>query len=1300
MLTIDFAPHFGAEATNFGGGEKLSNVPVYLIFWGSSWVNNQKTTDIENAAAALYNSPYLSGLKQYGSDGHAFYAGAVINTSDPANGFSDGDITNVVDNAIDNQGLPESDAGPNKPIYFVVTPPGVSSNDPNAGAYHSTEHDYDFPFDLDEIPYGWIGGGGGSGPVDTYTYFLSHETAEAMSDTSGDGITITHGATWPGGGDNEIGDAEAQNYTYRLNGIRVQSFWSAADKAYIVPDGNSQTFVYTPNYSGNSYLGTGSLTVNGDQLGPNYNDNVNVTLANDGGVQVTLNGETVHFAPGAITSISVNTGGGNDTVNVEKTAFNVPVSINTGGGSDTVNIAPTDKNLNDIQGQVGVVGNSVNLNINDSLNSFGSTYSLSSANVSRPGAASIGFSGVTSLNLDGGSGNDTYNVESTASATSTTLFGGDGNDTFNLSPSAHNLSNVAGPVNLYGGGGNDSIVVNDQANASAATYSVSLTSISRPGAGTIGYSGDENVLIDGGSASDTYNIESTASGTTTTIEGGAGNDTFNVTPTSKNLANIQGPLNLYGLGGTDTVNLHDESNAAATTYSVGSSSVSRPGAATIGYSTDENLNLDGGGAGDVYNVESTPAGTTVTLVGGAGNDAFNVAPTSKNLGNIQGPLNLYGEGGTDSVALHDESNAGGAAYSVSSSSVTRSGAATIGYSLDEKLSLAAGSGNDTLTVASTSPTTPVSFNGGAGTDTLVGPNVASTWNLVGAGGGNVGNVTFAAVENLTGGSANDTFKFAAGATVAGKINGGGGVNALDYSSYTTGVTVNLTTGTATGTGGVLNIQNVTGSPGNDHITGNAANNVIVGDGGTDVLVGGGGNDTFVLAATQGAATTVTGGVGVETLIGANINNVWTLTGTNAGNVNGIAFTGINTLVGGSLADTFRFAAGSVTGKINGGAGSNKLDYSLDGGVAATVNLATGAATKTGGFLNIQALTGGSAADTLVGLNVAQTWSITGLNTGTVGAFAFAGVENLTGGSSVDVFQFGPSGSVAGKVDGGAGLNRLDYSADGGVAATVNLATGTATKTGGFLNIQALTGSSAASDKLVGANVAQTWSITGLNAGTVGAFAFTGVENLTGGTNVDIFKFSNGAGVTGKIDGGVGGAGDWLDFSASTTALTVNLATGVASHTGGVANVRNVIGGSGVDTLTGNSLGNVLVGGTANDVITGGSGRSILIGGKGSDKVTGGSSDDIVIGDSTIFDHNEAALASLLAEWQRTDETYTQRINNLRNGGGLNGANKLVFGSTVLNDLAADVLTGGLGLDWFLKDNLDTITDLAASEIVN
>ena len=65
----------------------------------------------------------------------------------------------------------------------------------------------------------------------------------------------------------------------------------------------------------------------------------------------------------------------------------------------------------------------------------------------------------------------------------------------------------------------------------------------------------------------------------------------------------------------------------------------------------------------------------------------------------------------------------------------------------------------------------------------------------------------------------------------------------------------------------------------------------------------------------------------------------------------------------------------------------------------------------------------------------------------------------------------------------------------------------------------------------------------------------------------------------------------------------------------------------------------------------------------------------------------------MSEWQRTDETYAQRIANLRTGGGLNGSNNLILGQTVLGNAAADILTGGDGLDWFWSLPGDTITDL-------
>jgi Ca2+-binding RTX toxin-like protein len=290
------------------------------------------------------------------------------------------------------------------------------------------------------------------------------------------------------------------------------------------------------------------------------------------------------------------------------------------------------------------------------------------------------------------------------------------------------------------------------------------------------------------------------------------------------------------------------------------------------------------------------------------------------------------------------------------------------------------------------------------------------------------------------------------------------------------------------------------------------------------------------------------------------------------------------------------------------------------------------------------------------------------------------------------------------LNGGGGTNTLNYSGTGVALVTVNLQDLTATGTGGFRNIQALVGSAGAGT-LIGTNNPTTWQITGANAGTAGAFAFSSIGNLTGGTGSDTFKFSPSGSVV-SLDGGgaPAGQGDWLDYSSfpAKDPVTVNLATGSATRVnsgtaGAVSNIQNVVGGAGNDSLTGNTQGNILLGGGGNDTLVGGSGRSLLIGDGGSDTITGGGDDDILIAGTTAFDADDTALMAILQEWQRSDKTYSQRIADLKSGVGLKGSFRLLRGTTVLGDGAADMLTGGAGLDWFLA-NLksgvrDTITDL-------
>ena len=219
-----------------------------------------------------------------------------------------------------------------------------------------------------------------------------------------------------------------------------------------------------------------------------------------------------------------------------------------------------------------------------------------------------------------------------------------------------------------------------------------------------------------------------------------------------------------------------------------------------------------------------------------------------------------------------------------------------------------------------------------------------------------------------------------------------------------------------------------------------------------------------------------------------------------------------------------------------------------------------------------------------------------------------------------------------------------------------------------------------------------------------AFSFSGVENLTGGTGVDEFVFGAGKTISGKIDGG-GGGNDWLDYAAYTTPVSVNLTANTAtgrrpagsptSATSGAARAGN--------TLTGNSLGNILIGGNGADTITGGSGRSILIGGKGNDVVNG----------RLGRRHRDRRLHRLRLQRQCPRPGVdvdpgrvaigeqlrdTHRAHQVRRR--VERANKLVFGTTVHDDGNASTLTGGAGSDWFFKGAHDTITDKATGERVN
>ncbi len=286
------------------------------------------------------------------------------------------------------------------------------------------------------------------------------------------------------------------------------------------------------------------------------------------------------------------------------------------------------------------------------------------------------------------------------------------------------------------------------------------------------------------------------------------------------------------------------------------------------------------------------------LIGGAGADTFT--------GGVGADIISYFAGGAVTVDLAANSFGGAAAgdkLGISASIENVSGSSTGGDTLTGNSGLNelyGNGGNDTLLGNQGNDM----LDGGSGNDTLNG-GIGNDKLVGGAGNdivtGDVGNDLFVV------GLGNDTF------------SGGDGSDTLDYSLYTTAITLSLESPVGNNTGDTISadFENLYGTALNDTLTGrsttltgfgnilkgNGGNDILSGLAGKDTLEGGDGNDSL-----NGGADndTMKGGVGDDLLIGG---------------------TGFDTLIGDAGKDTFRFVNDNEVGQLSPTSyGSGKCDY--------------------------------------------------------------------------------------------------------------------------------------------------------------------------------------------------------------------------------------------------------------------------------------------------------------------------------------------------------------------------------------
>ncbi len=216
----------------------------------------------------------------------------------------------------------------------------------------------------------------------------------------------------------------------------------------------------------------------------------------------------------------------------------------------------------------------------------------------------------------------------------------------------------------------------------------------------------------------------------------------------------------------------------------------------------------------------------------------------------------------------------------------------------------------------------------------------------------------------------------------------------------------------------------------------------------------------------------------------------------------------------------------------------------------------------------------------------------------------------------------------------------------------------------------------------------------------------GDDLLDGGSNND--ELYGGAGQDTLIGGSSGdtlsgGDGiDTLDYSASNSAVSINLATNAASggHASGdtISGIENVTGSTFNDTLIGSVVANLIDGGNGNDSLAGGAGNDTLIGGAGNDSLDGGTDNDLLEGGAGA-DILSGAAGSDTASYAASDAGVSVNLLTGASTGGhaagdtLSGIENLtgsVHADTLIGGNDASILSGGDGADLLEGNNGDDL----------
>jgi hypothetical protein len=471
--------------------------------------------------------------------------------------------------------------------------------------------------------------------------------------------------------------------------------------------------------------------------------------------------------------LTVNAGSGLSTFNIQDmpaaSASATPSPqwiINGGPGSDVFNIGSWKNTLDTIKGRLLVdgKGGSTDVRFYDQGSTTAKTYTVTPTQLERSGGVPIQFAHIDRVDLYASAADDTFNLQREASVhigdgdrlvsipqvqagVSASYFAGKGQDIFNVGNNSKTLDDIHGSLFIAGRNGSFSTVnLNDQGHTHSSTYTFSTSNFHNPlfersdGLAISFNRINQMVLNPSGMGQNTVAVQGTQSGGKINLNLAA-NDSVVVGNQGK-LDDLHGVLTVHGQG-SNSLDLQDQNATALSpwrSYSITANTVGRTDIPALTYDGLKSLTLTGGAGSNHFSIKGTPSGTTVHVNGG-GSNVFYITQEIGNLDTLKGSLILDGNTGRNgpagSLDVFDQNNPRAETWTWTGNTLTRrhNGTAgpvstTITFAHIASATVSLGKGDNSFTVQTLSPGTSLSLVGGKGSNTLIGPDTANTWDII------------------------------------------------------------------------------------------------------------------------------------------------------------------------------------------------------------------------------------------------------------------------------------------------------------------------------------------------------------------------------------------------------------------------------------------------------------------------------------------------------------------------------------------------------------------------------------------